>query len=234
VHKNSNTNIDMNKGVKLIDTLKEYNHSFSTYNTDNIECYTYTNEDLPLKSRIDDFYFSFSGQLPVTDSEIQKNIKGHDDNFIQNYIGQLPGAHSISYLNISKAVLKIFTTINRVNNVFYFEDDEKIVIGMDPLIVNCFAHDSETPVFDLTKAISFISYGYFTDDNTLFKGVYAVPANAVITVQNNEMTFDEIDDSIQKMFTKNQTDQDYEDLAQEYLDAIEIVPISYKIHIFVI
>lgn len=230
IHKKEKPNINLIKGAKLIDSLKDFNHTFSNYNTDNIECYTYTNENLILGAKNEDYYFSFSGQLPIENNEIQKNIIEKDDEYTRNYIGQLPGAHTISYLNIPNNELKVFTTITRINNAFYFENDDKIVIGVDPLIVNCFAHDSETPVFDLTKAISFISYGYFTDDNTLFKGVYAVPANAVITVQNNEMTFDEIDDSIQKMFTKNPTDQDYEDLAQAYLDAFEIVPVSDRIH----
>lgn len=228
INKRYKNDTNANESISKINQLKNVNHKFSNYHHKNIECYAYTNENIELVSNIEDYYFAFSGQLPSNDEEIQRNIKENEQ--IQSYIGNLPGAYIISFLNIQTDTIRVFTTINRVNNVFYCENEDKIVIGADPLIVNCFAYNKDKPIFDLKQSVSFISNGYFTDDNTLFKNTYAVPANTVVTIENERMTFEKIDNSIEKMFTKNPTDEDYDDLTQAYLNAFEIVPNSNKPH----
>lgn len=230
IHKNKSPENNLEQRSKFIDSIKNCEHIFSTYKNKLIECYSYTNESESLVSNNEHYFFSFSGQLPTNDIEIQNYIINHNDKKNQEYIGDLPGAHIISFLNIKTNIIKIFTTINRINNVFYYENEDKIVIGADPLIVNCFAFNSDKPTFDLKQSVSFISNGYFTDDNTLFKNTYAVPANTVVTIENGRMKFEKIDDSLDKMFTKNPTDNDYEDLTQAYLDAFDIVPNSEKPH----
>lgn len=230
IHKNKSPQNNTEQRTKFINSIKNCKHIFSTYKKNLVECYSYSNEDISLESNNKKYFFSFSGQLPTNDVEIQNHIINYNDKEIQEYMGDLPGAHIISFFNKSIEVLKIFTTINRINNVFYFENEDKVVIGGDPLIVNCFAYNSDKPTFDIKQAVSFISNGYFTDDNTLFKNTYAVPANTMVTIENGRMKFEQVDNSIEKMFTKNPNAADYDDLTQAYLDAFDIVPNSNKHH----
>lgn len=230
IHKKKPTNIDTEKGSTLINSLKGIEHQFNNYSNDSIECYTYTNENIVLDSFMDDYYFSFSGQLPSRDHEVQTEIRNKNNLERQKYIGNLPGAHAIGFVKTLSNVIKVYTTINRINNVFFFENQDKIVIGVDPLLVSCFAFNVEKPVFDLGNAASFISNGYFTDDNTLFKQVYTVPENTVVTIENLKMKFDKVDNSIEQMFKRVPTSKDYDELTQAYLDAFDIVPKTEKPH----
>lgn len=226
INKNNNKNYKETTG--LINSLKNCEHNFSTYQDNDIECYFYTNENITIDKENTDYFFGFSGQLADTFAEIKNEIikVGHGNE--KKYLSKIAGANSISFYHKPSRIIEAYNNFSGVNPVFYCESTDRIVIGIDPLIVNCIAYNSEKPIFDLSNISSFLMMGYFFSHDTLFKGVKSIPHNTYISVEHHEVNIQNIDDSVETMFTQEPTQELYDDISEAYLKSLDVIPNSSK------
>lgn len=211
----------------IIDSVKETEHTFLNMKDGNIECINYTNEDIDLKemSLTDDYFIGMSGQLANTFTTIKDGIESSNVYNEFQFISNLAGANSISFYHKPTKRIDAYNSFSGVNPVYYCENENRIVIGIDPLIVNCVAYNRTRPLFDLENIAPFLMMGYFFSNDTLFKGVKSIPRNSFISVSKNyQIEIKEIDNSESEMFTIQPDQQYYDDLVHDYLKAFDVIP----------
>lgn len=224
INKVSNNNLEVKN---VINNIKGCIHKFISYSQNNIECYLYTNENINdelLNIQTEEYFFGFSGQLANTFDEVQQGIIKSENGQENKYISKLAGANSISFFHSPTETVQAFNSFSGVNPVFYCETEERIVIGIDPLVVNCVAYDSNKPKFDLSNISSFLMMGYFFSHDTLFKNVKSIPHNTYITVKGNSIQIKDIDNAVNDMFSIEPSKQLYEDITDSYLKSFDVIP----------
>lgn len=226
VSKYTNISPKIRETLQLINHWKECEHDFVYETFENITCIAYTNEPVQLNSNRNKYFFSYSGQLNASFSKVVKDIEEHNPLDAKNYIKNLSGAFSLAFAHKPTNTVRAYTHFARVNPVYYYEDDDCIVIGTDPLIVQVVAFQGSAPKIALEQSVSFLMNGYYTDNHTLFQGVKAISENTEAVIENSELTFRKIDDSIENMFMKKPTKEIYDELTHYYLKAYDILPES--------
>lgn len=212
----------------LINKVKECEHEFKTYRDNNVECYFYTNEDFKYDVKNGDYFIGLSGQLGDSPSYIRKGIEASSRGKEKRFISTLSGANSISYYHTPSNTIEAYNGFSGVNPVYYCENDERIVIGIDPLVVNCVAYQSQKPIFDLSNISSFLMMGYFFSHDTLFKNVKSIPHNSLIIVQEKTVRIEAIDNSVDMMFTQEPTQQNYDEIGKAFLKSFDVIPNTEK------
>lgn len=221
---NKNMTNTKNNTKEIINNIKECNHEFKTYFQNDIESYFYTNENINVEVKNHEYFFGFSGQLADSFDDIKNEITSAGRGNEKNIISKLAGANSISFFHLPTEVIEAYNSYSGVNPVFYCENDEKIVIGVDPLVVNCVAYNTNKPLFDLSNISSFLMMGYYFSHDTLFKNVKSIPHNSFIAVKNNKLLINKIDNSVDNMFKEEPTKHLYEDITEAYLKSFDVIP----------
>lgn len=228
VSKRGAIDVEPNDLFQSIDYLKECDHTYDHYIYDDLLGISYTNEPKKEQAFHRQYFFAYSGQLTTSFDKVKNDIMKYNPNKVKNYVKDLSGAFAIAFAHVPSKTVRAYTHFARVNPIYYFEDANKIVLGTDPLIVHTAAYDTVVPVLKVQQSISFLMNGYYTDNNTLFEGVKAVPENTEVLIEKNSLSFIDIDDSVSNMFQKNATKEDYDELTELYLRAYDVVPQSDK------
>lgn len=230
VSKTKSTIQDVEAKLKSINYWKDCEHQFDYDVYENILCIAYTNELIELKPKQNQYFFSYSGQINKSFTKVMEDLKQYNLVVARNYLKNLGGAFSFGIAYKPTKTIRIYTHFARVNPVYYYEDDQCIVVGTDPLIVQIIAYNGLGPEIEVEQSISFLMNGYYTDNETIFKGVTAIPENIEMVIENEKVTFNDIDDSTKTMFTKRPTNEDYDELTHSYLNAYDVIPKSNNQH----
>src|SRR5699024_11781835 len=98
--------------------------------------------------------------------------------------------------------MSFFTHIFRIDNIFYLENENEIIVGTDPIIVSALSNDALKPQIDINNSVAFLMNGFFADENTIFKNLQLMPSNSMMTVDSKGISIKEIDDSYDEMFNQ--------------------------------
>lgn len=230
VSKQKDAPLKIEKVLEAINHWKECSHDFVYDKYEEITCISYTNEPVLLQSKRGLYFISYAGQLSKDSSKIMQELEEYGPVIAKDYIKHLGGAFSIAFAHKPTKTVRAYTHFARVNPVYYYEDNHCIVIGTDPLVVQTVAYEGKAPKIAVEQSISFLMNGYYTDNETIFKGVKAIPENTEAVIEDKILTFNKIDDSIENMFMRKPNKEDYDELTHYYLQAYDIIPKSNTPH----
>lgn len=222
-----------NKITKCINKLKQTKHEFLFKENENIKSYFYTNENiLSLDNSESSKVISLIGQFVDNTEKVTKALSEIEDNDLREYVSNLKGAFALALADLTKNEMKFFTHVFRIDNIFYKETVDQIVVGTDPLIVSALSNTEQLkPEIEVENSVSFLMNGYFADEKTLFKGVQVVPPNSELTINNDGITIHKIDNSIEEISTIKPNSEFNNTLKQDYIDAFKSVPKDSQINI---
>src|SRR5699024_240626 len=233
--KAADLNVDTDALQRKIDDLKNVNHLFDVYTSKKMKGLYYTNESrdvLNSESQKDDGQVSLIGQYAVDEKQIISRLVNATEEERLRYVSDLSGAFAMGYADFLSDSLEFYTHIFRIDNIFLYESDSIIVAGTDPLLVSA-ASDPVyfKPKVEVKNAVSFLMNGYFADEKTLFKDVRALPPNSQIKIQNDQVDFNSIDDSIDKIFTQAPSRDLNDRLKEDFVNAYKMIPENIKINL---
>lgn len=218
--------------LNAIDLLKEANHSFNIKETEQMRSIIYTNEMTKKYSDYISFkHISYIGQFVDSPKIICEQLANLNEEELRNYVSNLRGAFALAISDYKNETMKFFTHIFRIDNVFYRETENEIIVGTDPLIVSAVSNENLKPEIDISNSVSFLMNGYFADEKTLFKGVELVPPNSVMDVSKDGISIQYIDNSIEEMFTIKPNKEINNTIKENYIDAFKAVPKTSSINI---
>lgn len=232
-NKNDN-NIEPNSVKNTINILKEHTHRIAHKSNTRIDSYYYTNEDSERLNSLnfsDQYGITLIGQYMGPEVNIIKSIIEKDGPELDRYISNMSGVFAIAYSNFQYDFIKLYMHISRIENVFYSESNDRIVIGTDPIIVSAISSTNLIPETDINNIPAFLTQGHFTDETTVFKNVQAVPPNSKLTVSNNQIDIKLIDGTFDTMSSVKATKDVMDDLKEEYLNTFKILPDVNKLNI---
>lgn len=224
---------DSNLVTSKINELKQTNHFFEFRENERLKCYFYTNEpNVSLKPINNSKFITPIGQYVKNIKKITKDLANLEDFEIRNYVSELRGAFAIGLADFVKNEVRLLTHIFRIDNIFYIENKEHIVVGTDPLIVSAISNSKNlTPEVEIKNCVSFLMNGFFADEKTLFKGVEVMPANSEIIINDEGILIRPIDNSLDKISSLNLTEEHIENLEVDYIKAFKAIPENKSIDI---
>ncbi|WP_026858343.1 hypothetical protein [Jeotgalicoccus psychrophilus] len=233
IFQKKNINHDSKNIIKYINNLKQTEHHFNYNENAKLKCYLYTNEsELSKESTKSSKNISLIGQFVDDIDKITNKLFNLEEEKLRKYVSELKGAFALALADFSKNEMKFFTHIFRIDNIFYRETPDQIVIGTDPLIVSALSNaERYEPEIEIKNSVSFLMNGYFADENTLFKGIKVVPPNSEMTINNNGVALHNVDNSIEEISTIKPSSEFNNLLKQNYIDAFKAVPKNNKINI---
>lgn len=218
--------------LKAIDLLKEANHSFNIKETEQMRSIIYTNEMTKKYSDYISFkHISYIGQFVDSPKIICEQLANLNEEELRNYVSNLRGAFALAISDYKNETMKFFTHIFRIDNIFYRETENEVIIGTDPLIVSAISNKNLKPEIDISNSVSFLMNGYFADEKTLFKGVELVPPNSVMDVSKDGISIQYIDNSIEEMFTIKPNKEINNTIKKNYIYAFKAIPKNSTINI---
>ena len=233
IFQKNHTNHEYDRTIKKINKLKQTEHKFRFSENEKIKCYLYTNENkLPLENDRNSKFFSLIGQFVDNQDKIITALSELENYELREYVSELKGAFALALADFSKNEMKFFTHIFRIDNIFFRETADQIIVGTDPLIVSAIS-DTENmkPEIEIKNSVSFLMNGYFADENTLFKGVKVVPPNSELIINNNGVETHNIDNSIEEISSIKPNSEFNNILKHDYIDAFKAIPEDSKINI---
>ena len=215
-----------------IDDLKDTEHKFFIEQNNKMRSILYTNEPTYKEELYkNNKFISCIGQFVKDDSKIIEDLSRLEFNSLKEYVTSLRGAFALAIADYSKNSMKFFTHIFRIDNIFYRETEDEIIVGTDPLIVSAVSNENLKPEIDISNSVSFLMNGYFADESTLFKGVRLVPPNSVMDIDMEGISIQYIDDSLDEMFTIKPNKEINNTIRENYIDAFKAVPKTSSINI---
>lgn len=155
--------------------------------------------------------------------EIKNSLMNSEAPDKLNYVRNLEGQFAIGYSDYISNQINVFTHVARIETVYAFTSNDSIIIGTDPLIISLIATNGNVD-FSLPALHSFILNGYYADDGTPFKDVYALPGNSHIKVDENGLEINEIDNLYSNLLNKEYGKSDYDDLTDLFINAFNTQP----------
>lgn len=226
-------NHDFNKTKKYINKLKQTEHNFNFIEHEKLKCYLYNNEQkFSFENSEKSKCISLIGQFVDNPNKIITELSELENEELREYVSKLKGAFALALADFRKNEMRFFTHIFRIDNIFYRETKNQIIVGTDPLIVSALSN-SETmkAEIEIKNSVSFLMNGYFADENTLFKGVKVVPPNSELIINNKGTKILSIDNSIEAISSIKPNSEFNNMLKQDYIDAFKVIPIHSKINI---
>lgn len=150
--------------------------------------------------------------------DIFNNITSENKESKTNYVKNLEGQFALGYSDFSKKELNFFTHIARIETLYSFLNDKMIIVGTDPMIMSVIAGQGKAE-FDVHNMYSFIQNGYYADDKTPFKNIYALPANSYIKVNVDGIKISAIDDIQSNFLNVKYNKSDYDQLTDLFLNS---------------
>lgn len=156
-------------------------------------------------------------------SEIKNSLMNSQTSNKLDYVRNLEGQFAIGYSDFISHEVNVFTHVARIETVYVYTSNDVIIIGTDPLIISLIATNGKVE-FSLSAMHSFILNGYYADDGTPFKDVYALPGNSHIKIDENGLIINEIDDLYTNLLNKEYSISDYDDLTDLFINAFNTQP----------
>src|SRR5699024_7567229 len=218
--------------TKKIDEIKDCDHYYRINENDKICSIEYNNES---QYKAVDFTnnkkVTLIGQFIKNESQLARKICILDNQKLINYISELRGAFAIALTDYKSNSMSFFTHIFRIDNIFYFENENEVIVGTDPLIVSAVSNDDLKPKIDIDNSVSFLMNGFFADETTLFKDVKVMPPNSVMTVNSQGIKIDELDNSYSELFNEKPNKIINNQIKENYIEAFKAVPQEVDINI---
>lgn len=218
--------------IEVINTLKDTEHDFIVKDNEKIRSVLYSNE---VKSHVNKYlnlnHISIIGQFVDKEQNIINQLATLKENELIKYVSNLRGAFALAIANYNENSMKFFTHIFRIDNIFYRETTDEIIVGTDPLVVSALSNRNLKPEIEINNSVSFLMNGYFADENTLFKGVELVPPNSVMSVDSNGISIKSIDNSLETMFEEKPNKEINTKIKDDYIEAFKAVPKKASINI---
>lgn len=233
IFQKNNIRHDYNRTIKIINKLKQTEHHFDFKENESLICYLYTNEGDVLKEADQNSKFiSLIGQFVDTKYNLIKSLSKLENERLKKYVSELKGAFALALANFPKNEMKFFTHIFRIDNIFYRETVDQIIIGTDPLLVSAISNiENFEPEIEIRNSVSFLMNGYFADENTLFKGVKVAPPNSELTINEKGIEISNIDNTIEEISSITPNNEFNKILKQDYIDAFKAIPKDSQINI---
>lgn len=223
-HKNNFQNLNEDNYKNLINGYKGVTHSFKIKQKNNIVGIYYTNEysSYPYQEYKNDLFCPI-GQFIDDKNNLQTTLIDSNEAQKISTVKKLSGAFSISQIDFNMSLIYVFTHVVRAESVYIFENQNKIVVGSDPLLVSVFSNDNHKPEFDSSKFISFFEQGYFADDSSPYKNVFCLPENSSIKI-GQTLDIRQIDNTYETAFTYNKSDDLLNEISNYFINAFQIMP----------
>ena len=217
---------------RTIDSLKDTKHKFDINEDNHMRSIFYTNvKNINDSGIINSKHISCIGQFVDNESSVKEQLSQLEEIELIEFVSKLRGAFALAIADYSKNSMKFFTHIFRIDNIFYRETENEVIIGTDPLIVSAISNKNLKPEIDISNSVSFLMNGYFADEKTLFKGVELVPPNSIMDISENGINIKYIDDSIEEMFTIKPNKEINNTIKKNYIDAFKAIPQTSTINI---
>ncbi|CDZ99679.1 hypothetical protein BN1048_00598 [Jeotgalicoccus saudimassiliensis] len=223
-NKKKNNYITEDKVSETINFYKETSHIFESVSNEQLISVYYTNEyrEYPY-NKYENHLFCPVGQFVEGKLDIQKILMTSNADEKHSIIRELRGAFALSTANLIDNSIDIFTHVVRAESVYYYEDENHIIVGTDPLVISVLGNEKIQPIFDPANFISFLEQGYFSDELTPFKDVLCLPENSHIRIADGNITSKEIDDTYHSAFNVKSTEDFYDKVTEDLLSSFDIV-----------
>lgn len=136
----------------------------------------------------------------------------------KNFVKNLEGQFALGYSDFDNQELILYTHIARIETLYLFKDKDLIIVGTDPMLISVIAGNGKAEV-DIQNMYSFLQNGYYADDKTPFKHVYALPANSYIKVNETGVLIENIDDLYDNLLNIKYNKHDYDNLTDLFLNS---------------
>lgn len=218
VIKKKNTDIDISRIISLLKDYKNTKHFTDIKQSSEIIDIYYTNEYTEYPYQVDlEEQFTPVGNFTISKTEVKKALQKNDLKFISN----MQGSFAIGFSDLKFNITKLVTHISRIENIFHFENDEKIIVGTDPLLISMISSEKFVPIFDADNFYTFMQNGYYVDNNTPYKGVKSLPPNKYIIINNGITKIQNIDDSLENILSKPINDIDLDKLTEIFVNGFK-------------
>ncbi|MEA2516072.1 MAG: hypothetical protein QOJ59_5561 [Thermomicrobiales bacterium] len=133
---------------------------------------------------------------------------------------QLGGAFAVLQADGQANTVIVWNTATRLVGVFFAENDDLIVIGTRALLVSLVLTGRSQPEYAPEHLAPFLSCGYLASEQTPYRGVNVVPANARLTASPSCIISESIDDFDKECGTILPTEVDYDEIADRLVNAV--------------
>src|SRR5699024_4845216 len=169
-HKNQQNNLELDLS-KLVKEYKSEHIKVTKRYEGNITSFFFTNETDNLESAYnnqEDFFFTPVGIFTRQIDEIAQNMRKKNKQIELNYIKDLEGQFAIAYADYKQNTITAYSHVARIETIYSYVSENEIIIGTDPMLIGLIAYNGKIE-FDTNSMYSFLSNGYYADDQTPFK-----------------------------------------------------------------
>src|SRR5699024_10365191 len=217
---NNQSNLDLNV-EKLLKNYKTPHISVQEKSNDKINSFYFTNElekiDTDLNNN-NDLLFTPVGIYTKKLSEIMSNLNQENISTELNYVRNLEGQFALAYSDFKLNTITAYSHVARIETIYSYVSENETIIGTDPLIISLIAYNGKIE-FDTNSMYSFLSNGYYSDNQTPFRNVVALPGNSFIRIDENGLSVQNIDNLYENLLNTDYTDSDYDQLTETFLNA---------------
>ncbi len=135
-------------------------------------------------------------------------------------VSRFGGAFALLRVAGESDTVTVWNTATRLVSVFFAENDDLIVIGTVALLVGLVRVGRARPEYEPTHLVPFFSSGYFASEQTPYRGVDVLPANARLTASSAGGITEPIDDFDRECGTLVPTNDDYDEIAGRLVSAV--------------
>lgn len=201
--------------------LKKYKSDsllVSKRNNETIESFYFTNEHAyyPYFNRTTNM-FTPVGVFTRNINQIEEFLINANNFERKAYVRDLGGQFALGFSDFLKDEVHLFTHIARIETLYSYVSKNLIIVGTDPLIISLLATNEQVE-FDLNAMYSFILNGYYGDDMTPYKNVYALPGNSHIVINKSGVHIDQIDESYSNLLNTKYSKSDYDTLTDTFIN----------------
>src|SRR5699024_109708 len=150
--------------------------------------------------------------------EIAQNMRKKNKQIELNYIKDLEGQFAIAYADYKQNTITAYSHVARIETIYSYVSENEIIIGTDPMLIGLIAYNGKIE-FDTNSMYSFLSNGYYADDQTPFKNIVALPGNSWIHISKDGLKVSNIDDLYENLLDVSYTNLDYDQLTDTFLNA---------------
>src|SRR5699024_11788473 len=110
-----------------------------------------------------------------------------------NYVRNLEGQFTLTYSDFKLNTITAYSHVARIETIYSYVSENEIIIGTDPMLIGLIAYNGKIE-FDTNSMYSFLSNGYYADDQTPFKNIVALHGNSWIHISKDGLKVIIIDD----------------------------------------
>lgn len=232
IYQKKNFKHSYNNIIKKIDALKGTKHSFIVKENDKIISLLYSNEKNPHEYNFKNSrHISTIGQFVDDEQVVINQLTKLKDSDLIKYVSNLRGAFALAIADYKENSMTFFTHVFRIDNIFYQENCDEVIIGTDPLLVSALSNKNLQPEIEIDNCVSFLMNGYFADESTLFKNVKLMPPNSTMNIKNNIIDIKHVDNSLEDMFSLKPNKDINTRIKEDYIKAFKVIPTGRKINI---